>query len=179
LPGGPIPDSVSEVSTSAVRGTEEQVRAWINLHQAIRVIQGLLEERLRAGADLSYPEFETLMRLDLAHDHPLQMSEIATQLVGSPSGTTRLADRLEEAGLIARKTPRENRRVVQVKLTEKGRRVVERADAVFRDALHETFGAHVTDSEVTELRRVLRKLLERNGAWQDARCDPSRTMPES
>jgi DNA-binding MarR family transcriptional regulator len=168
---------VSTVKVEAPNPTEEQVSAWINLHQTIRVIQALLEERLQTETDLSYAEFETLMRLRIAAGHPLQMSEIATQLVGSPSGTTRLADRLEKAGLIARETPRENRRVVQVKLTDKGRGVLKDADRVFRESLHASFGAHLSESEVTSLRRVLRKLLERNGAWLEARCDPSLVKP--
>jgi len=174
LPGQPIPVSVPSVKTTVPSATEEQVAAWINLHQAIRVIQGVLEERLRSESDLSYAEYETLMRLRIAREHPMQMSEIATQLVGSPSGTTRLADRLEQAGLIARETPRENRRVVQVKLTSSGRRVAEQADRVFRAALQETFGAHVSESEVMALRSVLRKLLEKNGA---AHCKPGLSEP--
>ena len=150
---------------------QEQVTAWINLHQAVRVIQQRIEERLRADNDLSWPELELLMRLRLASDHPLQMSEIAAQLVGSPSGTTRIADRLEKDGLITRETPRENRRIVRVLLTEQGRNVLAAADETFRTTLQETFGDHLTDAEVQELRRQLRKLLESNGAWQEARCE--------
>ncbi|TMF75963.1 MAG: hypothetical protein E6I12_10915, partial [Chloroflexi bacterium] len=67
---------------------QEQVQAWINLQQANRVLEGLLEHRLRANADLSLAEYEVLFRLHLAADRPLQMSEIATQLINSPSGTT-------------------------------------------------------------------------------------------
>lgn len=156
-------------------GQEEQVTAWINLHQTVRVIQQRIEERLRTEDDLSWAELELLMRLRIATDHPLQMSEIAAQLVGSPSGTTRIADRLEKDGLIVRETPRENRRIVRVLLTEKGRKVLAAADETFRSALQETFGDHLSDAEVAEFRRQLRTLLERNGAWQEARCDPGAT----
>ncbi len=152
-------------------GARDRVAAWMNLQQANRVIQGLLEDRLRAQADLSWAEFEVLWRLRLAAGQPLQMSEIATQLLGSPSGTTRIADRLEAAGLIRRITPRENRRVVQVMLTARGRRVLGQADSAFREALQAAFAAHLTEPEVASLRRTLRKLLERNGAWLEARCE--------
>src|SRR5947208_24747 len=96
------------------------------------------------------------------------MSEIAAQLVGSPSGTTRIADRLEKDALIVRETPRENRRIVRVQLTERGRKVLAEADETFRVILQETFGDHLTESEVSELRHSLRKLLEQNGAWQQS-----------
>ena len=160
------------VKVKARGATQEQVTAWINLHQTVRIIQARIEDRLRAQADLSWPEFEVLMRLQVAAGHPLQMSEIAAQLVGSPSGTTRIADRLEKDGLIVRETPRENRRIVRVLLTDKGKKLLAGADETFRSALQETFGDHLTDTEVAELRRELRKLLEKNGAWQEARCDP-------
>jgi len=40
-----------------------------------------------------------------------------------------------------------------------------------------TFGDHLGDNEVAELRRALRHLLEKNGAWQEARCNPILTKP--
>jgi len=94
------------------------------------------------------------------------MSEIAAQLVGSPSGTTRIADRLEIDGLIVRETPRENRRIVRVQLTDHGRKVLGEANQTFHSTL-----------QVAALRRALRHLLEKNGAWQEARCNPILTKP--
>ncbi len=177
--GQAIPYSVATLKTKARPATQDQVTTWINLHQTARVIQARLEERLRAKTDLSWPEFELLMRLQVAAGHPLQMSEIAAQLVGSPSGTTRIADRLEKDGLIKRATPRENRRIVRVQLTDRGRKVLAEADETFRIELQETFGDHLSESQVSELRAMLRKLLEKNGAWQEARCDPTLATPKT
>ena len=159
------------MKTQAPAAAKDRVAAWMNLQQTNRVIQGLLEERLRAETDLSWSEFELLWRLQLATE-PLQMSEIAEQLLGSPSGTTRMADRLERDGLIARETPKENRRIVQVRLTERGRGVLAAARRTFAQGLGEAFSAHLTEADVASLRRLMRKLLEGNGAWADARCDP-------
>lgn len=153
---------------------KEQVGTYMNLQQTSRVLESLLDDRLRAAADLSLAEYEALFRLERASDHhPLQMSEMASLLINSPSGMTRIADRLEKQGFISRQTPRDNRRVVLVKLTGKGRRVLERADKAFLSALRESFGAHLSDADLTELRRLMRKLLESNGAWTDARCLPA------
>jgi DNA-binding MarR family transcriptional regulator len=168
---------MSTYSTGVARvksadSTLEEVQTWINLHQAIRVIEARLEERLRAEVDLSWADFETLMRLRISAGHPMQMSEMATQLVGSPSGTTRIADRLERAGLIERATPRDNRRIVLVELTESGRRLLAKAERVFREALEESFGTHLSRNDVVQLRQLMRQLLEGNGAWQEARCSP-------
>ena len=167
-----IPTSVSDVKVKSPAASQDQVTTWINLHQTARIIQAKIEERLRASTDLSWAEFELLMRLQVAATRPLQMSEIAAQLVGSPSGTTRIADRLEKDGLIVRETPRENRRIVRVQLTQKGREVLTAADEIFRTTLQQAFGDHLTGGEVTELRGLLRKLLECNDAWEEARCAP-------
>jgi DNA-binding MarR family transcriptional regulator len=168
---------VSEVKLKPRAASRDQVGTWINLQQTFRVIQALIDDRLRAETNLSWSEFELLMRLELAADHPLQMSEIAAQLVGSPSGTTRIADRLEKDGLIVRETPRENRRIVRVQLTDRGRKVLGEAQQAFRTTLYETFGSHLADSEVADLRGALRHLLEKNGAWQETRCNPSLSEP--
>jgi DNA-binding MarR family transcriptional regulator len=167
------------VKTKARAANQEQVTTWINLHQTARVIQAKIEERLRAKTDLSWAEFELLMRLQVSSARGLQMSEIAAQLVGSPSGTTRIADRLEKDGLIVRETPRENRRIVLVELTDRGRAVLAEAGKAFRVILQETFGDHLTQDEVSELRGLLRTLLEKNGAWQKARCDPGLATPKA
>lgn len=155
---------------SATEEERARIGTWFNLQQANRVLEGLLEQRLRSEVDLSMPEYEVLFRLQHAAGHPLLMSEIAAQLLNSPSGATRIADRLEAEGLIARETPRDNRRVVHVTLTERGRKVLEKGDGVFRDALRESFAAYLSHAEVNELRRLMRKLLEGNGAWTEARC---------
>ena len=173
-----IPTSVSDVKVKLPVASQDQVTTWINLHQTARIVQAKIEERLRASTDLSWAEFELLMRLQVAAIRPLQMSEIAAQLVGSPSGTTRIADRLEKDGLIVRETPRENRRIVRVQLSERGRTVLAEAVEIFRVVLQETFGDHLTDNAVSELRSSMRKLLEKNGAWQEARCDPGLTTPK-
>lgn len=167
-----IPYSVDALKTKPV-APAERVNTWINLQQANRVIEGALETRLQSAVDLSLAEFELLMRLQLAAEHPLQMSQVAAQLINSPSGTTRIADRLERAGLIERETPRENRRVVHIKLTGHGSEVLGRADQAFREGLHEVFGSHLTEEEVSALRATLRKVLEGNDAWSEARCDPN------
>ena len=61
---------------------------------------------------------------------------------------------------------------MRVQLTDRGRKVLADADEIIRTNVQEVLGDHLTEIEVSELRALLRKLLERNGAWQDARCAP-------
>ena len=155
----------------------EKIVAWLNLEQTCRVIETVLGERLRAEAGLSGAEYEVLFRLQVAGERPLQMSEIADQLLASPSGITRIADRLDRDGLITREIPAQNRRIVRARLNEHGRSVLAKADRTFRDVLQQSFSGHLADADVTSLRRILRKVLEGNGAWRAARCEPGLGSP--
>ena len=161
------------MATREVAAARERAVTWLNLQQASRVTQGRLEARLEAEAGLSWPEYELLFRLQFAGGRPLQMAEIADRLLASPSGITRLADRLVARGLIGRQVPDDNRRVVRITLTELGRKKLESADHVFHDFLEHSFAAPLTGEEVQVFRSVLRKLLEHHGAWASDRCDPA------
>src|SRR5215472_5819020 len=151
----------------------EQAGAWMNLVQAYRVIQAAVEDRLAAEAGLSWSELEALMRLAISPGRRLKMVDIADQLLASKSGVTRLVDRLEASGLIVRQVPRDNRRVIYGRITAAGLEVLERGRAAFGGGLEDAFSRHLADQEVLELRRILRKLLEGNGAWEDHRCLPA------
>lgn len=132
-----------------------------------------MEERLEAETGLSWSELEVLMRLAIAPGGRLKMIEIAEQLLASKSGITRLVDRLEGNGLIAREVPPDNRRVIHGRITDAGLETLGRARATFTAGLDDAFSRHLTDPEVADLRVILRKLLEGNGVWEDQRCQPA------
>ncbi len=156
---------------------EERVAAWVNLGQAAHVVQAALDQRLEAAAGVSGAEFDVLWRLNATPGHRLQMTEIAGLLLASKSGVTRLVDRLVEAGLVSRETPPENRRVTYAQLTEKGSSVLAAAQEAFGEAFEVAFAGHLSDGDVREMRRILRRLLEGNGAWAHDRCEPALVDP--
>jgi DNA-binding MarR family transcriptional regulator len=149
---------------------EEWVGAWVNLLQTNRVLEDVLERRLKEAADLSFAEFEVLARLSGAPDGRLKMIDIANLLLASKSGITRIVDRLEGAGLVSRAIPPENRRIVYARITPTGLGALDRANAEFIHAIEETFVRHLTAADVRTLRRSLRKLLVGNGVWEEERC---------
>jgi DNA-binding MarR family transcriptional regulator len=151
----------------------ELAGAWVNLAQAQRVIQAVMEERLEAGIGLSWSEVEALMRLSISPGRRLKMIDIAGQLLASKSGVTRLVDRLEANGLIEREIPRDNRRVIYCRITDAGLGALARAHSAFTSSLEDTVSRHLSDEDLAQLRRILRTLLEGNGAWEDHRCEPA------
>ena len=84
------------------------------------------------------------------------MGELARAVVLSPSGLTRLIDRLERAGLVARVAA--NARVVRATLTAEGRAAVQRARPVHLAGVQGEFLDHLADDEVAALAAVWRRL---------------------
>jgi DNA-binding MarR family transcriptional regulator len=87
-------------------------------------------------------------------------------------------DRLVADGLISRETPPENRRVVYGRVTDAGLVVLARARKVFEASLEQSFARHLSSEEIQQLRQILRRLLEANGAWEEHRCLPAFDGPE-
>ena len=168
---------------TAVRG--ERLGAWVNLLQVNQVVDRAVEQRLKESEDLTLAEFEVLARLSAAPDRRLKMVDIAGLLLASKSGITRIVDRLEEAGLVEREIPPENRRIVYAQLVPAGVDTFCRARSVFNDAVEESFSQYLSDEEVASLRGVLRKLLVGAGVWEDERCSlkldtaPERLMADA
>lgn len=108
------------------------------------------------------PELQGLQRqqfwvLGALNAGPRRMTDLAECAQTSQASLTGIVDRLEEHGLARRVRPEGDRRVVQVELTEQGRRVF----AETNDAIAERLGQLVeplTPSERAEFLRLLRKV---------------------
>src|SRR5207302_7657157 len=88
----------------------------------------------------------------------VQMTELADRILYSKSGFTRVIDRMEEAGLVQRVRPPNDRRSILVLPTEKGTKTLERARRHHRDGIHRHFSEHLTDADVKALTRGLEKI---------------------
>lgn len=88
----------------------------------------------------------------------IPMGAIADGLVNRASDTTRLIDRLLEAGLVTRAPSEADRRVVLVRPTAKGRRVLARLVPSMREFHRHEWNA-LNATELRELNRLLAKAL--------------------
>ena len=112
--------------------------------------------------------YEVLIRAYKEEGQRIRMSELATTLLLSRGGATRLVDRMEEAGLITREIPPEDRRATYAVLTEKGREEAERGKPIHFEIVQRHFGAFLTEEEAHVLVRASLKLLQNEGeqcAW--------------
>lgn len=151
---------------------EETTLAWLNLGQAYAVLRAGVSRALETDAGIGLSESEVLFRLMGAPSERLRMSDLADRLLMAQSGITRVVDRLVEQDLVVREQPPDDRRTVYARLTEAGRAASERARAVYVGSVEEQLGGSLEAADVADLRRLMRRILERSGAWDDARCDP-------
>jgi DNA-binding MarR family transcriptional regulator len=170
-----------DVSTSfrENRGVEdertERAGAWLNLLQVNTVVAEAIEQRLKERHGLSLAEHEVLVRLSHAPGG-LRMQDLASLVLVSKSGVTRLIDRLVAGGLVRRVASPTDRRVIHASITRKGQVKVERSMPDFLEALEEAFSRHLDEADVDILRAALRKILLGNGAWEDRRCASAYTQ---
>ncbi len=97
------------------------------LEALMRAFHGFREERRwKAGEDLSFPQ--VMLLLLIAERGGVTAGEVARSLCVTQGVITRMADRLLEKGLITRARDREDRRVVRLTLTPKGKRLASRVE---------------------------------------------------
>jgi DNA-binding MarR family transcriptional regulator len=137
----------------------ERLAAWAELHRADGLIRTELNRRLEAAAQTTLLEHEAIHRLVIAPGRRLTMFELADALMVSRSGVTRLIDRLEDRGWVARRVAPHDRRVVRAELTREGAAAFAHMGTVFAAAFEARFGGVLDDADVAALRRVLARLL--------------------
>ena len=94
--------------------------AWHALIRAHSRVVRRLEAELEAEHALSLPAYEVLAHLSEAPEKRLRMTELARHAVLTPSGLTRLVDKLARDGLVERQRCGADARVVYAVLTESG-----------------------------------------------------------
>ena len=138
-------------------GPPREVRAldtYIKLIRASNAVSQRIHAHLR-DHDLTLSQFGVLEALD--HLGPLAQRDLCRKLLQSGGNMTLVVVNLEKRGLIRRERPAENRRLVVVRLTPAGRRLIRRVfprhAAIVADDL-----AVLSAAEQRELSRLLKKL---------------------
>ena len=104
--------------------------------------------------DLSSTQYNVLRILRGAAEG-LACGEIANRMITRDPDVTRLLDRLEKRGLIARNRETKDRRMVLTRITDKGLELLERMDAPVRQAHVQQLG-HLGQKRLDALTELLR-----------------------
>ena len=106
--------------------------------------------------DLTEAQYNILIVLKLENKR-LNQVEIGERLISSRANITLILDKMEKKGLVKRERIENDRRVLMVDLTAKGRKMVDRVEEKYVTEV-ERLMACLTESECKAMSRLLEKL---------------------
>ncbi|MDX6235150.1 MAG: hypothetical protein QOH68_4317 [Nocardioidaceae bacterium] len=133
-----------------------------------------LGRRLERDSGLPVQWFEVLLRLARTPGGQLRMTDLAAQTILTPSGLTRVVDKLEDAGLVRRQSCASDRRGSFATLTPKGRRRIEAAVPIHLGHINEVLTSALEPGDLEALSGLMRKLRDtfNPGAAAASTCPP-------
>mgnify|MGYP000571265098 FL=1 len=137
---------------------EATVAAWIGLSRAQRVTMARVEARLKAKKLPPLSWYDALWELDKAGEAGLRPYELERAMLFEQYNLSRLAQRLEKAGLISRETCEADARGQTLKITDAGRQMRRRMWETYSRAIEEAVGTKLSVPEARSLAELLRKL---------------------
>lgn len=102
----------------------QQLGAYFALMEVSSLLAHAVEQHLRTDGDLSYVQFQILVRLNDSPAGQHRMTDLADGVVYSRSGLTYQAGLLEKAGLVTRAPSPDDERSTTVTITDAGRALV-------------------------------------------------------
>lgn len=136
--------------------------AWQMFFEAHAAVCSQIEARLQAAHGLSLRWYDVLLHLYAAPGRSLAMRDLGRAVVISKSGLTGLVDRMERAGLVARRPAPRDRRTILVVLTAEGAAAYEAARVEHRRAVGDGFLRHLSDHEAATLEHTLGRIRAEN-----------------
>jgi DNA-binding MarR family transcriptional regulator len=144
---------------TTVNLTAEELGAWRGLLRVHTALVKALDAELTAAHDLPLSSYEVLITLEAAPGHRRRMAELADSVLLSRSGMTRLVDRLEREGLLARDTCTDDGRGCFAVLTERGAELLATARPTHLEGVRERFLAHFSADELRRLADAWERVL--------------------
>lgn len=116
----------------------------------------LTVDRALAPFDMTHAQLGIFLKL--LHARADTAADLARELMTDTGSMTRTLDRLEEKGFICRTRSNEDRRVVQVGLTDKGRQLADRMTEVAISALNHHLRGF-SEAEIAQFKGFLRRMI--------------------
>ena len=133
-------------------------KTWRTFLAVHRLLLERVERELADAKVLPVESFNVLRCLSEAPKRSMRLSELADAVLLTRSGITRLADRLEKAGLLYRQDCPNDRRGAFAVLSDRGLAEMERTRGVHERVVERYFGSHLNDAEVETFNTVLERL---------------------
>ncbi len=147
----------------------DYIDAWGSLLRIEAVVVAAIEQELKQHGEISLTWYDVLLVLDKAPEKRGRMSEIADRIVLSRSALTRSIDRLEAEGYLKRERCGHDERGAYATMTKKGVRALAKARPVYWAGIKKHFASSLTHAEISELERILQKVLTAFATRSDSR----------
>lgn len=135
-------------------------RAWAGLLVSHALLTRKINLGLQSCGVLSLEEYDVLLALELSEFHRLRMSELAQEIVFTPSGLTRLVERLESRGFVRRERCSVDRRCMNCFLLPAGQKARENTWPTYAALIGEHFANHINQRDAATLRRIFANLIK-------------------
>ena len=132
--------------------------AWGGFLGAYARIYRMVEADLQEHSHITHVEFEVLLRLSWEAGQRLRIQELAARSILTQSGMSRVVERLEKAGLVAREGAAEDRRGAYAVLTEAGDARLRAAGERHVAFVREHFLARFSEPELEHMADLWRRL---------------------
>ncbi|UNY98956.1 MarR family transcriptional regulator [Zhouia spongiae] len=131
-------------------------KAVINLVYTANIISEKITDALKPF-DVSTPQFNVLRILRGQKNKPANLCTIQERMIHKMSNTTRLVDKLIDKGFVKRNTCEQNRRKVEIFITQKGLDVLVEMDEAVCNAEQQVIN-ELSREELIRLNVLLDKL---------------------
>ncbi|SDL37125.1 MarR family winged helix-turn-helix transcriptional regulator [Streptomyces indicus] len=139
---------------------DEAVVLWGRMLRVTNLIRAKARADIDGASGLPGEHFEVLLRLARHPGASARMTVLADEMSFSSGGFTRLVDRMEKEGLVARAPDPADRRAVRATMTQHGADLLDRALVVHAPRLHGYFLEPLSAQERKVLAKVLGRLDE-------------------
>ncbi len=140
-----------------------ELRAWRGMLRAHAALAKALDAQLEEAHGLPLSSYEVLMYLADAEDERMRMCDLASSILLSRSGLTRLVDRLQREGLLERVACSHDARGAFAKLTPAGREKLGAARETHLDGVRAMFLGLFTPEELDRLGDAWDRVLDHAG----------------
>jgi DNA-binding MarR family transcriptional regulator len=137
----------------------EEFHAWRGLIRLREAVMREIDRRLLRDSALSLADYGVLITLVTAPDLRLRMSSLGAQRMLTPSGITRVVNRLEERGFVHREPDPADGRAALAVLTRPGLEALRQAQVIHHATVRELYLGRLTPNELDRLARLFEKAL--------------------
>lgn len=141
--------------------SEEQTAAWKSLVRAHANIINAVDRELTTEHKLGLADYDVLSQLAAASDRSLRMTELAKQVLLSPSGLTRRLDGLVKQGYVERRPCPSDGRGLLAYITDAGIEKLNSMRPTHTTGVREHFVDIVEEPQLIQLSELLSSIADR------------------